>query len=516
MNNRAIAVLGMLLPVIPILGGCFSYHRAADNPLAVEPMPPDAWIRPDTDILRPLAETPALIRRYHADRALLAEEFPDLTDEQLDLFVEAAADLHAIEMLGTRLTDGGLLRLWHDPEDDGVETRIPMFFSFGGRIEEFSQRGSFLTPDQFAWRLASEASHERHGLPERVRYNWTDVRGITTTDEIQRWRLWQGYSLGYSFPETDPVGLVVHLTSLYENKYEHAVIRRLKRWGWAVGHIETELSVRGPLAEQAMDRRNEREALLESRMPLHPKDFTERVYADDTPSFEEITAYSKNRYELGLELKKDLPDLGTGFEIGPDTDPVAIADAIARAADLRLSEHADAVAALVESLDRIRPDLAGRPVLVTGFSAGALAAPAVAVRLREHFPDRRILVLLVGGGGTLLDIAQGSVLTNGGLRLKHPHGPEPTPEQLSILQERYESQARLDPIRAAAALRDIPVLHVYADADTVVPTTAAERFNAAHGSVDRLVHSGNHDTLLYFLDSSASRIRSWLRFHGVE
>ena len=34
--------------------------------------------------------------------------------------------------------------------------------------------------------------------------------------------------------------------------------------------------------------------------------------------------------------------------------------------------------------------------------------------------------------------------------------------------------------------------------------------------VDRLVHRGNHDTLLFFLNSQASRVRSWLRAHGAE
>lgn len=35
------------------------------------------------------------------------------------------------------------------------------------------------------------------------------------------------------------------------------------------------------------------------------------------------------------------------------------------------------------------------------------------------------------------------------------------------------------------------------------------------GSVDRLVHRGNHDTLFYFMAQHAGRVRSWLRAHGV-
>lgn len=496
--------------------GCFSYHRATGDALPVEPLGADAWVRPDARVLTSLLDTPGIIPRYQSDRALLAEEFPDISSEKLDLIEQEFAKHHAIEIIDSRLTDGGLLRLWNDPRNPEGDTEQPRFFSFGGRLEYFVERGTFLTPTQYEWQLAREASRARHGLVDRPAYRATDVRGVTTTDGEERWRLSEGYSLGYSVPEGGAVGLVIHLTSLYENKYEHAVIRRLKQWGWAVAHLETQIGVRGPLAVQAMDRRNEREAVLESRMPLHSPEFSERIHNDDTPSFEEIDDYSRRRFELGKELEKELPNLGTGFELSQDKDPGRIAELIAHAVDLRLSEHADAVAALVTSLDAMRPELIGRPIVVTGFSAGALAAPATAARLRQVYPDRPILLVLAGGGGTVLDIAMGSVLTNGGIRLNAPGDPDPSPEQIVSLRDRYESESHLDPIRVAAILRDMPVLHIYASRDTVVPTAAAERFNAAHGSVDRLVHIGDHDTLLFFLNSQSSRIRSWLRTHGIE
>jgi hypothetical protein len=510
-------IAAVVLACLP-LGGCFSYHRAAADRPAPDRLAAEAWPRHDTAPLVPLTETPGVIRRYEVDRAELARDkkLSHLTEAQLDLAADEAANLHAIEVLDSRLTDGGLIRLWRDPRNDDAHTYEPMIFSFGGRLELFTRRGSFLTPDQLAWREAREASRARHGLVDRPPYRGTDVRGVTTSDEADRWLLHEGYDLGFSVPDAQPVGLAIHLTSLYENKYEHAVIRRLRNWGWAIGHIDTRLGVRGPLAEQAMDRRNEREALLESRMPLSPPGSTQRHDEDVDEWMKETTDYIERRYELGEQLKKDLPDIGTGFELTPDSDPEQIADLIARAADRRLAEHADAAAALVDSLDALHPQLAGRPLLVTGFSAGALAAPTVAARLRERHPDRQILLVLVGGGATLLDIARTSELTDGGIRLQDPGGPEPTPEQLAVLQNRYESKSRLDPIHTAAALRDIPVLHIYADRDTVVPTAAAERLNAAHGSVDRLVHHGDHDTLLYLLNTEASRIRSWLRAHGVE
>lgn len=516
MTRTKSAALSVLACAIPLLAGCFTYHRAADARLPPEPLAADAWVRPDTDSLREFIETPALIRRYEVDHEALAAEFPQLTPDKLEQVAEEAARLHAIEVTEIRLAEGGLIRLWNDTREPDADTRKPRFFSFGGRVERFIERGAFLTPDALAWRLANDASRERHALPDRPPYTGTDVRAVTRTDAGASFRLRDGYALGYSFPQDEPAGLVVHLTSLIQNKYEHAIVRRFKGWGWAVAHLDTEVSVRGPLAEAAMDRRNEREALLESRMPQHSQEFSDRVRNNDVPSFEEIISRNNRRFEIGQELKKELPDLGTGFELTPDSDPNAAAESIARAVDLRLSEHADAAAALVASLDAMRPELASRPIVITGFSAGALAAPAVAARLREAHPDRPIFIVLAGGGGSLLDIAMGSQLTNGGIQLHAPADPKPTPEQIAILTQRYELESRLDPLRAARALRDVPVLHIYADKDTVVPTEAAERFNAVHASVDRLVHRGNHDTLLYFLNSQASYIRSWLRTHGVD
>ncbi len=511
---RPLSIAASLL-CVPVLAGCFSYHRADGGARPAEALCADAWVRPDAEPLRGLAETPRVVPRYAVDRDALAASIPGATPERVAMAADAAVRHWAVEVLDCRLTDGGLIRLWHDPRNPPGHTSTPVIFDFDGRVEEFVRRGSFLTPDQHAWLLATEASRARHGLSDGPRFRGTPTPGVTGTDDAERWRLRDGYALGFSFPETEPAGLVVHLTSLFENKYEHAVVRRLRRWGWAVGHLETRLGVRGPLAEAAMDRRHEREAALEARMPLlgggrTPPD-------DDLDAYiRETDVYAVRRRELGESLKKQLPDLGTGFEIGPGSDVGAVADAIARAADLRLSEHADAAAALVESLDAMRPDLAGRPIVVAGFSAGALAAPAVAARLREAHPGRPVFLVLAGGGGSLLDIARGSVLTNGGIRLHAPGRPEPTAEQIDTLTRRYEEQSRLDPLRVAAALRGVPVLHAYADGDTVVPTAAAERFNAAHGSVDRLVHRGNHDTLLFFLNSQASRVRSWLRAHGAE
>jgi pimeloyl-ACP methyl ester carboxylesterase len=218
-------------------------------------------------------------------------------------------------------------------------------------------------------------------------------------------------------------------------------------------------------------------------------------------------------------IRKELPDPPTGFEIHPGdcaAELRALGVRIADAVDTRLAEHAYAAEALIAAINDMHPELIDRPVVVIGFSAGALAAPAVAARLHEAFPERPLRLVLVGGGGDLLTMARTSTLTNGGITLRPADGPDPTPEQIEILQSAYEARVRLDPVKSVAALRAIPMLHVYASNDTIVPTAGAERVNAAHAGNARLIHRGDHDTLFFFLGSQAGPVRSWLRSTGVE
>ncbi len=122
---------------------------------------------------------------------------------------------------------------------------------------------------------------------------------------------------------------------------------------------------------------------------------------------------------------------------------------------------------------------------------------------------------MVGGGGDLLSASIGSVFTDGGIHLEPRDGPEPTQEQLDELVTHYRAASKLDPLTLGPVVRDIPTLHLYATRDTVVPTSTARAFNAAHGRVDRLVHPLNHDTLFLFLPGEAGKIKSWLRQQGL-
>src|SRR5262249_17140887 len=77
--------------------------------------------------------------------------------------------------------------------------------------------------------------------------------------------------------------------------------------------------------------------------------------------------------------------------------------------DNRVAEIAYAVEGVIDFLEDQNPDrLVGKPIAIMGYSAGALAGPAVAARLH----DRVAAVVLVGGGANLLDISQRSTFTN--------------------------------------------------------------------------------------------------------
>src|SRR5262249_46360827 len=137
---------------------------------------------------------------------------------------------------------------------------------------------------------------------------------------------------------------------------------------------------------------------------------------------------------------------------GPDADAsidAAAAD-IAGFVDQRLAELAYTVEGATEFLSRTHPEMSGRPVVVFGYSAGALAAPAIAARLKATLSvdhgeggNRLAGLIVVCGGSNLLAIAEGSVVADP-KRLLSWSSP-PTREQRERLAAGYLAHTRLDP-----------------------------------------------------------------------
>lgn len=488
----------IILLAVLALAGCYTSHPARSSAGAPEPLPPDAWPTFETTPLGPLLETPEVIVHAEIDPDKLLKSVRD----QGEPAIQALRDKNTDDLIDTNLDAHGLLRVWRPRFAKPATTT-----AIDDRLRFFRQNAQYLTGPAALLQAETERI-EREIIGGDPLEDLARHFGLSPTRARPEWLLDGGVTLG--LPETvaqAPPALVIHFTSLIENKYEHAVTDRLAAHGYAIAYLDTSVSIDGP---------NEREVELVSARRTARRMEIARQNRPEDPDNEPGSAAFRRVSQAAEAANAEFPPVEDGLQVRPDTDLDALADYIARQVDARLAEQAYAAEALVRACDRLHPTLAGRPVVLMGFSAGALAAPTAAARLHEAFPDRPVLLVLVGGGGDLFAISQQSEVSTGGINLKPADGPPPTDEQIAHLHDRYTSESRLDPLAVAESLRDIPVLHVYATRDTAVPTPAAEAFNAAHGSVDRITHAGNHGTLFYFLPGQAGKIRSWLRAHGAE
>lgn len=497
MHRRPIA-LALVAPALLWLGGCYSYHRAASSGSEPRPVPADAWPTFDTAPLNPLLDTPAVIVHAEVD----PEKLPKSVRERGEPAIQALRDKNTDDLIYADLDAHGLLRAWR-PRTEKPESESVL----DNRLRFFRQNAQYLTGPAALLQAETERI-ERDIIGGDPLEDIARFFGLASTTATPDWLLDGGVVL--RIPEAvddNPPALVIHLTSLIENKYEHAVTDRLAAHGYAVAYLDTSVWIDGP---------NEHEVELTSAKRSARRQEILRQTSPEHPELESRSDTFKRISQASEIARAEFPPVEDGMQVRPDTDLDRLADYIASQTDARLAEQAFAAEALVRACDGLHPSLADRPVVVMGFSAGALAAPTIAARLHDAYPDRPVLLVMIGGGGDLFDISQQSTISKGGIGLSPAAGPPPTDEQIAHLHDRYRSKSRLDPLAIAPSLRAVPALHVYATRDKVVPTAAAEAFNTAHGSVDRITHPGNHGTLFFFLPGQAGKIRSWLRSQGIE
>lgn len=178
---------------------------------------------------------------------------------------------------------------------------------------------------------------------------------------------------------------------------------------------------------------------------------------------------------------------------------------IAQLVDARLSEWAYGAEAMLATVREERPELAGKPVVIMGFSAGAIGAPTVALRLGEQVKA----AVLVGGGVNIMDIASTSELSNFGLGITFRGGPL-GPEQRAIASRAYLDESRLDSYHTAATLRTLPVLVLHAAEDEIVPSRTGDMLHQRLGQPERWVFPVGHEMLFFQLGAFASPINDWL------
>lgn len=230
-----------------------------------------------------------------------------------------------------------------------------------------------------------------------------------------------------------------------------------------------------------------------------------------------LTSYGGYRYEqpilqelrrrgwavLWVDSSTVRPEV-TSIEVDRrDVGPAAAQ--IAAQIDDRIAEIAYAVEGGLEFIARERPHIPLSPMLVTAYSAGALAAPAV-VALMPHRVDGAVLV---GGGANILEIAQKSTLTDGGLKLEWKHG-QPSSADRQRLFNAYLQAARLDPYWTSQFLRDKPVLVLHAVLDRIVPAANGELLFQRLGRPARVNFMLGHGLLFYRLPSQTKTIADWV------
>ena len=502
------------------MGGCFRYHAAkGEMPTAVAFVGEDAWVvSDDTTGLARLLDTPEELVLWELDREIVREKYPDLTDEEID----QAQEQMKLRLEHAEIRNGGIVRFW-GPGGSGMKvsrsiTRGPISI----KLEDFESRGDFLSAERYTF-LEDGGASAIDGVATWMLDILLKSEGITRTDAERDWLIREGIRIGLPDIESDDpdgarvasLGTVVHIASFYENSYEHRVLDRLEGYGWVIGHIGSDIHVVGPNTtaqiEQHRQQRAYREELLEQDEQY------QRVHniSPELPRSVADLQLEADRYIAASKTASEkYPMLDTGLEVYSNTDLEAHGRMLAGIVDQRIAEHAYAAEALIAESDRLNPDLADKPIVVMGFSAGALVSPAVTARLRGLYPDRQIALVMIGGGGDVVSSSAESVFEVGKLDFAPREGPEPTDEQLDELAMHYRAASKLDPLVLAPSLADVPTLHIYAKRDTVVPTSAAEAFNEAHGHVDRLVHPLNHDTLFFFVPGEVGRIKTWLRDHG--
>lgn len=497
MTNRLITRL-LALALLP-MGGCWSYRPGSPDRLEASPVqiPEDAWPVRDIQKLEPIRQaTPEWIYSQcvpdaKADLSGLSED--ELKPLQVPSYVVEHNGIHG----------RGLIRIYRkaktgDETADLLNSLIThLYTGFEPNASYISSRT--LSSDYETYKNRVRAAYDE--MNNSLRQKGKPYEYTTTENELL---LTSGIDMHFPpFAVSTPRGIILHLQSFAGNDFEPQVLDVMRSRGWAVIDVKTTTEITTPVPECDKPRI----AALEEVIARVDREYMERdLPLEKGPrSNRELLAdpILRRRAPFAAELSR----LRYGsYQVVCDEDIDTVAKQLGENIDQTLAGNAYAVEAALDYVQHDRPDLAKGPVVVMGFSAGALATPAAVALIR----DRVNAVVMVGGGANLVHIARTSEFSDGGVTLRC--GADKISEEVGRrLDERYLAYTRLDPYYTAPAMLGLPVLLVDASMDTWVATAGGDLLYERMERPDRLrIHLAGHMMLFYFLPDQGERIADWV------
>ncbi|MBX3375658.1 MAG: hypothetical protein KF678_01490 [Phycisphaeraceae bacterium] len=477
----------LLVGVVVNFGGCFSYSpahpsRGNNRELArqVLSLPPQDLA--PLEVLR--ARTPDRVFRWAP--APVSEGDRGLSEEGRRLVEQPQYIVTVNEVI-----EGVLVRMFQHAEGAFELSWLFTGFQPNGRVVTLRH------VDAGQWKLAQGRAALRRKSGDWLRPG----DGVVMDERFDESGIEAGIEV--RVPSTGPPacrGIVLHLWALANNPYEQRVIQAVSESGWLV--VDMRPAVRAPPRVTPEDA--DRIVALEAERLELFKEVPKRADGEPLSPFQKRLEASP-AYQRQRAIEREVADLANPSLSVCTTEQVEAAAAqLAARIDEVLADHARAARAVLELTRRALPGVDGLPLVVMGFSAGALSAPTIAAAVGAD------AVVLIGGASNAVGVALESKLTQGGIRVSCG-GKPPTKEVVGALSEAYLRYSRYDAYHTAPLLEGVPVLVVDAGWDTWVPSRFGEQLYQRLGRPERLhMRLGGHGMLFYFLPGQAKWIEQWM------